>query len=106
MSKQIGELVTWLGTQWEIVKAVAQVAWGLFKQYIIQPVLDTWNFVKEKFSDLISWLSSKWELAKSYTLAAWNLVKQYVIQPVQDLWNTTKQNFQIWLIGYYQTGEI
>ncbi|PFQ20638.1 phage tail tape measure protein, partial [Bacillus cereus] len=91
VSTQIGEMVTWLGTQWEIAKAVAQVAWGLLKQYIIQPVQEAWSTTKEKFSDLISWLSSQWELAKSYTLMAWNLVKQYVIQPVQDLWNTTKQ---------------
>ncbi|PGC61294.1 DUF2207 domain-containing protein, partial [Bacillus toyonensis] len=77
-------------------------AWGLFKQYIIQPVVDTWNLVKEKFSDLVSWLNSQWETIKSYTSAAWNLVKQYVIQPVQELWNTTKEKLNDlanWILG-------
>ncbi|QIW19058.1 DUF2207 domain-containing protein [Bacillus thuringiensis] len=106
VSTQIGELVSWLGTQWDIAKATAQIGWGLFKQYIIQPVREAWSLVKEKFSDLVSWLSSQWELAKSYTLAGWNLIKQYVIQPVQDLWNTTKQklaDLANWILSNWET---
>ena len=69
----------------------AQVAWGLFKQYITQPVQEAWDWVKEQIGSLVSWLNSQWETVKSYTSVAWNLVKQYVIQPVQELWNATKE---------------
>ena len=48
ISAQIGELVTWLSTQWELIKVAAQVAWGLFKQYITQPVQEAWDWVKER----------------------------------------------------------
>ncbi|MCQ6325350.1 phage tail tape measure protein, partial [Bacillus cereus] len=78
-------------TQWELIKAAAQVAWGLFKQYITQPIQEAWNWVKGQIGELVSWLNSQWETVKSYTSAAWNLVKQYVIQPVQELWNATKE---------------
>ena len=36
MSKQIGELVSWLSEKWEMVKLATQIAWALCKQYIIQ----------------------------------------------------------------------
>ena len=66
---KIGELVTWLSTQWELIKAAAQVAWGLFKQYITQPVQEAWDWVKEQIGALVSWLNSQWETVKSYTSA-------------------------------------
>ncbi|MFK4293746.1 DUF2207 domain-containing protein [Bacillus sp. RC250] len=93
VSKQIGELVSWLGTQWEIAKAAAQIGWGLLKQYIIQPVQDTWNLVKEKFGDLVNWLSQQWEIAKLAAQIGWSLFKQYIIQPVQETWTLVKQKF-------------
>ena len=68
VSTKIGELVTWLSTQWELIKA-AQVAWGLFKQYITQPVQEAWDWVKEQIGALVSWLNSQWETVKSYTSA-------------------------------------
>ena len=95
-------MVTWLSTQWELIKALtAQVAWGLFKQYITQPVQEAWDWVKNR-SVLVSWLNSQWETVKSYTSVAWNLVKQYVIQPVQELWNATKEKLNDlanWILG-------
>ena len=44
---KIGELVTWLSTQ-GTYKGRRQVAWGLFKQYITQPVQEAWDWVKER----------------------------------------------------------
>lgn len=50
---------------------------GLFKQYIIKPVQDTWNLVKEKFSDLSNWMLGIWAKIKGYTLEAWKMVYIY-----------------------------
>lgn len=98
----ISAVSTVLEAGWLLIQAGVQIAWAAICQYIIQPVVDTWNLVKEKFSDLVSWLNSQWETIKSYTSAAWNLVKQYVIQPVQELWNATKEKLNDlanWILG-------
>ncbi|MEK4671654.1 phage tail tape measure protein, partial [Bacillus sp. FSL K6-2944] len=76
---------------WLLIQAGTQIAWALISKYIIDPIIEAYNWCKNQLGDLVFWLNSQWETAKSYTFAAWNLVKQYVIQPVQELWNTTKQ---------------
>ncbi|MEK0222319.1 phage tail tape measure protein [Bacillus proteolyticus] len=93
MSKQIGELVSWLSEKWEMVKLATQIAWALCKQYIIQPIQEAYNTAKEKLNDLANWILGNWEKIKSYTLSAWNLVKKYVIDPVTETYNQAKQKF-------------
>ncbi|MDF9449929.1 phage tail tape measure protein [Bacillus toyonensis] len=93
VSVKIGELVAWLGTQWELAKSYTLAGWNLIKQYVIQPVQELWNTTKQKLSDLANWILSNWESIKSYTLAAWNLVKQYVINPITETYNQAKQKF-------------
>ncbi|MEK4579771.1 phage tail tape measure protein [Bacillus sp. FSL R12-0074] len=93
MSKQIGELVSWLSEKWEIVKLATQIAWALCKQYIIQPIQEAYNTAKEKLNDLANWILQNWEKIKFYTLSAWNLVKKYVIDPVTETYNQAKQKF-------------
>nr|WP_259417656.1 phage tail tape measure protein [Bacillus toyonensis] len=93
VSVKIGELVAWLGTQWELAKSYTLAGWNLIKQYVIQPVQELWNTTKQKLSDLANWILSNWESIKSYTLSAWNLVKQYVINPITETYNQAKQKF-------------
>lgn len=76
---------------WLLIQAGTQIAWALISKYIIDPMVEAYNWCKSQLGELVSWLNSQWETVKSYTSAAWLLVKQYVIQPVQELWNTTKQ---------------
>lgn len=76
---------------WLLIQAGTQIAWAAISKYIIDPMVEAYNWCKSQLGELVSWLNSQWETVKSYTSAAWSLVKQYVIQPVQELWNTTKQ---------------
>ena len=66
---------------------------GLFKQYIIKPVQDTWNLVKEKFSDLSNWMLGIWAKIKGYTLEAWKMVYTYIVEPVISAYNSAKEKF-------------
>ncbi|PED91990.1 phage tail tape measure protein [Bacillus toyonensis] len=93
VSVKIGELVAWLGTQWELAKSYTLAGWNLIKQYVIQPVQELWNTTKQKLSDLANWILNNWESIKSYTLSAWNLVKQYIINPITETYNQAKQKF-------------
>ncbi|HDX9641477.1 TPA: phage tail tape measure protein [Bacillus mobilis] len=72
---------------WLLIQAGTQIAWAAISKYIIDPMVEAYNWCKNQLGELVSWLNSQWETVKSYTSAAWNLVKQYVIQPVQELWN-------------------
>ncbi|OUB08759.1 hypothetical protein BK708_36165 [Bacillus thuringiensis serovar yunnanensis] len=90
---QLGELVSWLGSQWETAKSYTLAAWNLVKQYVIQPVQELWNWTKQKLGDLANWIVSNWETIKSYTLTAWNVVKKYVIDPVTEAYHAAKQKF-------------
>ncbi|EKS8366202.1 phage tail tape measure protein [Bacillus thuringiensis] len=91
--EQLGELVSWLGQQWETVKSYTLAAWNLVKQYVMQPVQELWNGTKQKLGDLANWILSNWETIKSYTLTAWNVVKKYVIDPVTEAYHAAKQKF-------------
>ncbi|MDH4419936.1 phage tail tape measure protein [Bacillus cereus] len=91
VSQQIGDLVSWLGTQWEIATAAAQIGWGLLKQYIVQPIQEMYNWMNTKISELVSWLAKQWEMAKLATQIAWALCKQYIIQPIQEAYNWCKE---------------
>ncbi|PGE04690.1 phage tail tape measure protein, partial [Bacillus toyonensis] len=93
MSVKIGELVAWLGTQWELAKSYTLAGWNLIKQYVIQPVQELWNTTKQKLSDLANWILGNWAKIQSYTLAAWQLVYKYVIDPVISAYNSTKEKF-------------
>ncbi|MDF9626322.1 phage tail tape measure protein [Bacillus cereus] len=91
---------------WLLIQAGTQIAWALISKYIIDPIIEAYNWCKNQLGDLVFWLNSQWETAKSYTFAAWNLVKQYVIQPVQELWNTTKQKLSDlanWILTNWDT---
>lgn len=91
---QLGELVSWLNSQWETAKSYTLAAWNLVKQYVIQPVQELWNTTKQKLSDLANWILTNWDTIKSYTLIAWNLTKKYVIDPVTEAYNSAKEKFE------------
>ncbi|TCW59004.1 TP901 family phage tail tape measure protein [Bacillus thuringiensis] len=76
---------------WLLIQAGTQIAWAAISKYIIDPMVEAYNWCKSQLGELVSWLNSQWETVKSYTSAAWSLVKQYVIQPVQELWSATKE---------------
>ncbi|HDR4614625.1 TPA: phage tail tape measure protein [Bacillus cereus] len=91
---------------WLLIQAGTQIAWAAISKYIIDPMVEAYNWCKSQLSELVSWLNSQWETVKSYTLAAWNLVKQYVIQPVQELWNWTKQklgDLANWILSNWES---
>ncbi|ANY29978.1 TPA: phage tail tape measure protein [Bacillus mobilis] len=91
---------------WLLIQAGTQIAWALISKYIIDPMVEAYNWCKAQIGELVSWLNSQWETVKSYTLAAWNLVKQYVIQPVQELWNWTKQklgDLANWILSNWES---
>ncbi|HDR4886271.1 TPA: phage tail tape measure protein [Bacillus cereus] len=86
----ISAVSTILEAGWLLIQAGAQIAWAAISRYMIDPMVEAYNWCKSQIGELVSWLGQQWETVKSYTLAAWNLVKQYVIQPVQELWDWTK----------------
>ena len=91
---------------WLLIQAGTQIAWAAISKYIIDPMVEAYNWCKSQLGELVSWLNSQWETVKSYTLAAWNLVKQYVIQPVQELWNWTKQklgDLANWILSNWES---
>lgn len=91
---------------WLLIQAGTQIAWAVISKYIIDPMVEAYNWCKSQLGELVSWLNSQWETVKSYTLAAWNLVKQYVIQPVQELWNWTKQklgDLANWILSNWES---
>ncbi|EMY5504745.1 phage tail tape measure protein [Bacillus wiedmannii] len=91
---------------WLLIQAGTQIAWAAISKYIIDPMVEAYNWCKSQLGELVSWLNSQWETVKSYTLAAWNLVKEYVIQPVQELWDWTKQKLSDlanWILANWET---
>ncbi|PHB06809.1 phage tail tape measure protein [Bacillus wiedmannii] len=102
----ISLISTVLEAGWLLIQAGTQIAWAAISKYIIDPMVEAYNWCKSQLGELVSWLNSQWETVKSYTLAAWNLVKQYVIQPVQELWNWTKQkigDLANWILSNWET---
>ncbi|MCU5306724.1 phage tail tape measure protein [Bacillus cereus] len=102
----ISLISTVLEAGWLLIQAGTQIAWALISKYIIDPMVEAYNWCKSQIGELVSWLNSQWETVKSYTLAAWNLVKQYVIQPVQELWNWTKQklgDLANWILSNWES---
>ncbi|MEF7657901.1 phage tail tape measure protein [Bacillus thuringiensis] len=105
----ISLISTVLEAGWLLIQAGTQIAWAAISKYIIDPMVEAYNWCKNQLGELVSWLNSQWETVKSYTLAAWNLVKQYVIQPVQELWNWTKQklgDLANWILSNWETIKI
>jgi TP901 family phage tail tape measure protein len=102
----ISLISTVLEAGWLLIQAGTQIAWAAISKYIIDPMVEAYNWCKSQLGELVSWLNSQWETVKSYTLAAWNLVKQYVIQPVQELWNWTKQklgDLANWILSNWES---
>ncbi|GAB6470172.1 phage tail tape measure protein [Bacillus cereus] len=91
---------------WLLIQAGTQIAWAAISKYIIDPMVEAYNWCKSQLGELVSWLNLQWETVKSYTSEAWSLVKQYVIQPVQELWNTTKQklaDLANWILSNWES---
>ncbi|MFI8710251.1 phage tail tape measure protein, partial [Bacillus sp. NPDC077411] len=102
----ISLISTVLQAGWLLIQAGTQIAWALISKYIIDPIVEAYNWCKEKIGDLVNWLNEKWEFAKSITLAAWNLFKQYIIQPVLEAYNWCKEKFNDlvnWLSQKYES---
>lgn len=102
----ISLISTVLEAGWLLIQAGTQIAWAVISKYIIDPMVEAYNWCRSQLGELVSWLNSQWETVKSYTLAAWNLVKQYVIQPVQELWNWTKQklgDLANWILSNWES---
>ncbi len=102
----ISLISTVLEAGWLLIQAGTQIAWAAISKYIIDPMVEAYNWCKSQLGELVSWLNSQWETVKSYTSAAWNLVKQYVIQPVQELWSWTKEklgDLANWILSNWET---
>ncbi|MEK4675472.1 MULTISPECIES: phage tail tape measure protein [Bacillus] len=98
----ISAVSTILEAGWLLIQAGAQIAWAAISRYMIDPMVEAYNWCKSQIGELVSWLGQQWETVKSYTLSAWNLIKQYVIQPVQELWNLAKEKLNDlanWILG-------
>ncbi|MCR6794681.1 phage tail tape measure protein [Bacillus paranthracis] len=91
---------------WLLMQAGTQITWALISKYIIDPMVEAYNWCKNQLGELVSWLSSQWELVKLATQIAWSLCKQYIIQPVQEAYNTAKEKFgdlANWILSNWET---
>jgi TP901 family phage tail tape measure protein len=77
---------------WHVITSAAQVAWNLFKMFVITPIKDIWSFIQPVIHTVISFLSSAWHSILSGVQSDWGLIKHYIIQPLVDAWN--------WLSGW------
>ncbi|WP_420850759.1 phage tail tape measure protein [Priestia taiwanensis] len=88
LDPMISFLTTILEGAWLLITAGAQIAWLAFKEYIINPVGDAFNWVSGKLGELVGWLSGKWGEIKSATSQAWSMVKENIINPIGDAYNS------------------
>ncbi|MEI2319022.1 phage tail tape measure protein [Bacillus paramobilis] len=91
---------------WLLIQAGTQIAWALISKYIIDPMVEAYNWCKNQLGELVAWLGSQWELVKLATQIAWSLCKQYIIQPVQEAYNTAKEKFgdlKNWILENWET---
>jgi phage-related minor tail protein len=86
----ISLITTLLEGAWLTITAGAQIAWLAFKEYIVNPVSEAFDWVSGKIGELGTWLSEQWEAIKLAAQLAWSLFKQYIIDPITEVYNWVK----------------
>lgn len=99
-------IMGFLQTEWKGIQVIAQVAWGLVQQYIVQPIQDAWAWLQQVWGDIKSFLQTEWKGIQVIASAAWKLIQTYIITPVQGAWNFIVgvfNNVKAWLVGVWTT---
>ncbi|MCM3735604.1 phage tail tape measure protein [Bacillus cytotoxicus] len=78
----ISLIQTLLEAAWLTIQAAAQIAWALICKYIVDPIVEAYNWVSQKIGELVEWLNGKWEQLKSLTLQAFLAFKKAIIDPI------------------------
>lgn len=83
-------VLNFLGMIWGGIVAVAQWAWGLVKDYVIQPSVQLWGWLVAGWGMFSGWLSNQWSQIAAVASFIWGLVREYIIQPIQGAWNSVR----------------
>lgn len=87
---------------WEQIKAAAQLAWNLIKDFIINPIKAAWEWLVQTWSTWAAWISQNvWEPIKTGVDTAWTWVKEHIIQPIEDAWTWVVNELLSWAAWLY-----
>lgn len=78
---------TFLIGAWHLIVAAAQVAWNMFKAYILQPLQAVWNFIQPFLHTMMNFFKTMWNMGVNDLKAIWSFMYNWVIKPLVDAWN-------------------
>jgi TP901 family phage tail tape measure protein len=73
---------------WQEICAVASFSWRIFKQAVITPSLELWQWLSGLWTDAIGWLSAKWRIIELTAQVIWRQIRSAVIEPLLDAWRS------------------
>jgi phage-related protein len=82
---------TALGTAWDGIKTAAETAWDLVHDYIVDPLQEAWDWVKDTFSTIVETLGGLWDDIETAASTGWNLIKDAIIGPFEAAWEKVKE---------------
>ncbi|MFI6117482.1 phage tail tape measure protein [Kitasatospora sp. NPDC051164] len=80
-----------LSMVWNGVAASAKASWAFIQQWIIQPVVETWQWLVGAWNAVAAWLSAVWAAIGADAKGSWEWIHQWIIAPTLAAWN--------WLVG-------
>ncbi|WP_344462742.1 phage tail tape measure protein [Kitasatospora kazusensis] len=73
---------------WQEICAVASAGWRIFKQVVIAPTLELWQWLSGIWSEAERWLSEKWALIHAVALLVWHKIRSAVVDPLLDAYHS------------------
>ncbi|MEY9944883.1 phage tail tape measure protein [Kitasatospora sp. GAS1066B] len=71
---------------WQQICSVAEFAWRVFKQAVITPSVELWQWLSGLWSGAVDWLSAKWRLICLSAELIWAKIKSAIIDPVLKIY--------------------
>ncbi|MGA5819735.1 phage tail tape measure protein [Kitasatospora sp. NPDC094028] len=80
-------IADFLAGAWNSLVTDAKTTWALIQQWIIQPVISTWQWLVSVWNATMAWLSSVWTAIAADAKTAWEGVQQRIIDPIMAAWD-------------------
>lgn len=80
-----------LETAWEFIVSKAEIIWSAVKDNIINPIIEAYDWLVQKFTDLGVWFGVQWESIKELAAQTWASIKDSIIQPIVETYNKLVQ---------------
>lgn len=77
-----GKISGFFKMEWDGIVIIAKIAWGLVRDWIINPVIYVWNLLVMVSDKIKALLSAAWDTIVGSAKFAWGKVKDWIVNPL------------------------